>query len=226
MATPHDAACSALHDGLHITGAATATAEHLRTIEADRESRRATLVKSAKTARDLLEELTAFWHRYPNPRSLEAAKGRTAAAHAAAEKKLSEQTRLAGERQRLEQQAETARTQAREARTRASLRESAVVRLAPIVETEKGVDEYRDTVKTAIKREVSSRPTCQVGVTTWHHRRRTAPPRHRTTEAGGRSQPNPSPRPRPHRARPQHTTCRKCDRSGEGSRAGTVCRNV
>ncbi len=142
-----------LHDGLHITGAATATAEHLRTIEADRESRRATLVKSAKTARDLLEELTAFWHSYPNPGSLEAAKGRTAAAHAAAETKLTEQTRLAGERKRFEQQAETARTQAREARTRASLHEPAVVRLAPVVETEKGLDEYRETVKTAIKRE-------------------------------------------------------------------------
>jgi hypothetical protein len=142
-----------LHEGLHVTGAAAAAAERLRTIEADRESRRATLVTSAKTARGLLDELTAFWHSYPNARSLEAAKGRTAAARAAAEKKLTEQVRLAGERHQLEQQAEAARTQAREARTRASHHDSVVARLAPVVETEKGLGEHRETVKTAIERE-------------------------------------------------------------------------
>jgi hypothetical protein len=142
-----------LHDGLHITNAATAAAEHLRAIEADRESRRASLLTSAKTARDLLDELTTFWHTYPNPHSLEAAQGRSATAHAAAEKKLAGQTQLASERHHLEKQAEAARTQASEARAQASHHHLAAARLAPVVETEKGLDEHQNTVKIATKRE-------------------------------------------------------------------------
>ena len=142
-----------LHDGLYITAAATAAAEHLRTIETDRESRRASLVTSAKTARDLIDELTTFWHTYPNHHSLEAAQSRTAATQAATEKKLTEQVRFAGERHQLEEQAEAARTQAREAGARASHHHLAMAQLAPVVETEKGLDEHRNTVKTATKRE-------------------------------------------------------------------------
>lgn len=142
-----------LHDGLHIAAAAIAAADHLRTIETDREGRRMTLLASAKRDRDLLEELTEFWHTYPSHGSLQAAARRTEAAHAAAENKLIEQTRLEDERDQFDQQAKDARIQAGQARARASQHQSAVAQLNPVVEIEKALDGHRDTVMTATKRE-------------------------------------------------------------------------